>query len=82
MTQAVASKWQVLQAAGYAYSIDRMVYYNRTAKKAFSAEFVEDHTEADLQKCIDEDSGGTHWRFYFNSPPAGSVARELEIALG
>lgn len=82
MAQALTGKWQVLQAAGYAYNFDRMIYFNRRAKKAFSADFVEDHSEIELQTCIDEQSGGAQWRFYFNSPPPASVARELENALG
>lgn len=37
-------------------SFRREIYFNRAAKKAFSVEFVEDHTEAELQQCISEDT--------------------------
>jgi len=82
MVQAVDSKWQILQEAGYAYNFDRMVYLNKSARKVFSVEFVQDHSENELQSCISEESNGAEWRFYFNSPPAASVQRELENVLG
>ena len=82
MVQAVDSKWQILREAEYAYNFDRMVYFNRRTKKVFSVEFVEDHSENELQRCINEPSNGAEWRFYFNSPPAAAVQRELENVLG
>jgi hypothetical protein len=69
-------KSQILEGAGYVYSLDRLMYVNREAKKVFSEEFVEDHAEDELQKCIRENSGG-EWRFYFNMPPPESVKREI-----
>jgi hypothetical protein len=81
MAKTLASKGQILQDAGYAYNFDRMVYFNPTAKKVFSVEFVEDHTDSDLQKCIREETNGADWRFYFNSPPPEAVKRELENVL-
>lgn len=82
MVQAVDSKWQILQEAGYAYNFDRMVYLNKSARKVFSVEFVQDHSENELQRCISEESNGAEWRFYFNSPPPAAVQRELENVLG
>jgi hypothetical protein len=76
------SKDQILEDAGYAYSLDRMMYVNRRTKKVFSVQFVEDSSEDQLQKCIDEDSGGAEWRFYVNSPLPEGVKRELERLLG
>ncbi len=58
-----------------------MVYFNRTAKKVFSAEFVDDNDETELQKRIAEGPNGVDWRFYFNSPPPEGVKRELEHVL-
>ena len=82
MAQAVNSKWQILREAEYAYNFDRMVYVNRTTKKVFSYEYVEDHSEDELRRCINEPSNGAEWRFYFNSPPPPSVQRQLENVLG
>lgn len=76
-----ATKDQILEDAGYAYSFDRAVYVNRHAKKAFSIEFVEDHTDEQIKARIDE-YAGDGWRFYFNSDPSESVKGELERILG
>jgi len=78
----VDRKEQILQQAGYAYSFDRMIYFNRKSKKAFSVEFVEDHSEEELQRSISEEAKGEHWHFYFNSPPSEGVKSELESVLG
>jgi len=77
----VDPKSQILEEAGYVYSLDRMIYVNRKTRKVFSEEFVDDHSEDELQKCIDEKSSG-EWRFYFNGPPSESVQRELVSLLG
>ena len=77
-----AVKNRILERAGYRYNFDRAIYLNRRTKKAFSVEFVEDHSPVELQKCIDEESSGTEWRFFFNSPPSDAVKRELATALG
>jgi hypothetical protein len=82
MVQAIDSKWQILQGAEYTYDFRRMVYLNRRTKKVFSFEFVEDHSEDELRRCINEHSDGAEWRFYFNSPPSPAVQRELENVLG
>ncbi len=80
--ETVAIKSQILREAGYAYNFDRMVYFNPSTKKVFSVEFVEDHSEDQLQSCLSEQTNGAEWRFYFNSPPPGAVKRELENVLG
>jgi hypothetical protein len=76
------SKERLLREEGYTYNFDRKVYLNRKAKKIFSVEFIEDHDENDLRKCIDEGADGAGWRFYFNSPPPKGVQREIENVLG
>ena len=78
----VDRKEQILQQAGYGYSFDRMIYFNRKTKKAFSVEFVEDHSEEELQESLGEETEGGHWHFYFNSPPPEGVKSELESVLG
>ncbi|HET6675024.1 MAG TPA: hypothetical protein VFG71_06780 [Nitrospiraceae bacterium] len=77
------AKKRILEGAGYTYSFDRMIYFNRDAKKVFSIEFVEDHNEVELQRCINEDTeeGKREWHFYFTSPPSGAIRRELESVL-
>jgi hypothetical protein len=79
---ALASKGHILEKAGYAYGFDRMIYFNPMTRKVFSVEFVEDHSESELQRLICENTGGGEWRFYFNSPPSEAVKRELESVLG
>jgi hypothetical protein len=79
----VAGKQQILEDAGYAYSFDRAIYLNQKAGKAFSVEFVQDHSEDELQACIEEPAPPRgEWRFYFNSPPSDTVKRELAAVLG
>ena len=75
-------KQDLLRQAGYAYNFDRMLYFNRQAKKAFSVEFVDDNDETELERRIREDGDRREWHFYFNSPPSESVRRELERTLG
>jgi hypothetical protein len=55
---------------------------NRKTKKAFSVEFVQDHSEDQIRKYIREHTDGLEWRFYFNLPPSEAVKHELECALG
>lgn len=86
---AQATKDQILEDAGYTYSIERALYINRRLKKAFSIEFVEDHTDAQLLARINEhgnengdnQNGNDRWQFYFNAPPSESVKHELERVL-
>jgi hypothetical protein len=80
--QEVAMKKDILRQANYRYNFDRDLYYNRQAKKAFSIEFVDDNKEEMLDRCINENTNGNGWRFYFNSRPSEAVKRELESVLG
>ena len=77
------TKQHILDDAGFAYSIDRMAYFNRKSKKIFSVEFVEDHDDEVLERLIRDDTGGKEWKFYFNSgEPSEEVRREIEASLG
>ena len=79
----VANKRQILEDAGYAYSFDRLSYINRDARKVFSIEFVQDHSEAELLAGINAPAPPPgEWRFYFNSDPSEAVKRELSALLG
>ena len=75
-------KSNVLKDAGYSYNFDRMVYVNRAQRKAFSVEFLQDHSVDEIRIHIAEKTNGPQWHFYFNSEPPPAVARELEGALG
>jgi hypothetical protein len=70
-------KKQILEDAGYAYSFDRLSYINREARKVFSIEFVQDHSEAELKACINQPTSRGEWKFYFNSEPSEGVKREF-----
>jgi hypothetical protein len=78
---ATKTKQDLLDEAGYAYDFHHMIYFNRDAKKAFSAEFVQDHDGAELELRIREDTNGNGWHFYVNSPQSERVKSELERAL-
>jgi hypothetical protein len=77
----LAAKKRILDTAGYRYSFDRELYFNREVKKAFSVEFVEDKPEAELERRISEETLGTDWHFFFNNPPSDAIKRELANAL-
>ena len=72
---------KVLDDVGFSYNFDREVYVNRRTMKIFGVEFVEDHDEKTIERCVREDSTTGTWRLYFNSVPSASVRRELEAVL-
>jgi len=75
-------KKDILKNAQYWYDFDRDLFYNRTAKKAFSLEFVDDKPEEEILRRMHESTNGSGWTFYFNSGPSDGVKRELERVLG
>ena len=78
----LATKTRILEGAGYRYSFDREVYFNRQAKKAFSVEFVEDRSEDEIEQLIRDNAPSTNWRFFFVKSPSAAVERELANILG
>jgi hypothetical protein len=78
----LATKQHILDAAGYDYNFDRQVYFNRSAKKIFSVEFLEDRDAAEIEQSIREETDARRWRFYFNVDPPESVKRQIESVLG
>jgi hypothetical protein len=78
----LATKQYLLDSGGYSYNIDRQVYFNRSAKKIFSVDFLEDHEGPEIEQSINENTDGREWRFYFNATPPESVKREIASALG
>ena len=71
------SKEELLKQAGYRYNFDRMVYFNRAARKVFSVEAVEDNSEGWLSEKIAERNGAGEWLFYFNEAPSQAVIRDF-----
>ena len=67
----------ILKAAKYVYNFDRMAYYNRTAKKAFSVEWVDDHTEDELRRALAEPNDSGEWRLYAEPRPPQRVINEF-----
>ncbi len=53
MTKAT-TKEQLLKNSGYSYNFDRELYLNRKLKKAFSVEFIEDRSEEEIEKALQE----------------------------
>ena len=70
-------KMDILRAANYTYNFDRQLYFNRDAKKAFSFPFLDDHSEDEVLRSINEHTDDSEWKFYFNFPPSERVKREL-----
>ena len=74
-------KMDILRDANYAYNFDHELYFNRDVKKVFSFPFLDDHTEDEVLRSINERTDGSAWKFYFNFPPSERVKRELESTL-
>ena len=77
----LTEKEALLEKSGYRYHFDRMIYFNRTDRRAFSLEFVEDHSQEDIQKLL-EIPVTDDWVFYFNKPASDRVKRELAAVFG
>jgi hypothetical protein len=77
-----AAKEQILKDNGYSYSFDRELYVNRSLKKAFSVEFIEDNPEDEIERLARDKSPSPEWQFFFNSKPSAAVERELANLLG
>jgi hypothetical protein len=67
----------ILKSAGYVYNFDRMAYYNRAAKKAFTAEWVDDKDVNDLQRALTEPNDSEGWKVYSEPQPPQSVINEF-----
>ena len=77
----LSRKWELIDAAGYAFYWKHGLYVNRTLRKAFSWQFMDSHTAEEIDDCVQENSQEAEWRFYFNEPPDESVREQLEAAL-
>jgi len=76
------TKQHILDEAGFAYNFDRRVYFNRKSKKIFSVAYLEERSEEEIKRLIQDDSGDKEWKFYFIGEPAESVRRAVEASIG
>jgi hypothetical protein len=72
----LATKEQLLRNGGYRYKFQRGLYLNRELKKAFSIQFLDDHTPEEIEKAIQEPAIG-RWQFFFNGGISPENAMEL-----
>lgn len=76
--EAKMKKSDILSRANYRYNFDRDLWVNPETKKAFSLEFVDDHTPEEVLRGIEESTNHDAWTFYFNIRPSDGVRRLLE----
>ena len=74
-------KEPILKAAEYVYDFHRMAYYNRAARKAFSVEWVDDHSDQELRHALDEPNESGEWQVYVEPRPAQSVINQFIAAI-
>lgn len=74
-------KTHLLDTAGYVYNLDRMMYINREAKKAFSYEFVDDNPESEIESRMQEPRREEGWQIYTNLPMSEGTWKELQRVL-
>ncbi len=60
-------KEELLESSGYRYHFERMMYVNKTARRAFSVEFVDDKSQQDIQELIDDLPATNDWVFQLQS---------------
>jgi len=77
----LTEKTQILDAAGYRYNYDRMMYINRQAKKAFSVEYIDDNPESEISSRIHEPNDAADWHFYTSLPMSEGTRKELKKVL-
>lgn len=76
----LTEKEELLEKSGYRYHFDRMIYFNRSVRRAFSLEFVEDHSQQEIQTFLQSPAANA-WVFHFNQPLSDRIRQELAEAL-
>jgi hypothetical protein len=76
-SELTTEKESILKAARYVYNFDRMAYYNRTTKKAFAAEWIDDNDVKDLHRALAEPNDSDSWKVYAEPQPPQSVINEF-----
>jgi hypothetical protein len=77
----LTDKEMLLEGCGYRYHFDRMIYFNRDSRRAFSLEFVEEHSQLEIQTLLDVPATDS-WVFHFNQPLSDRIKQELAEAFG
>jgi len=77
VSEPTTDKEPILKSAGYVYNFDRMAYYNRATRKAFSVEWVDDNRVEDLRRALDEPNDSDGWKVYAKPQPPQSVINEF-----
>lgn len=67
----------ILKTARYVYNFDRMAYYNRATRKAFTVEWVDDKDADDLRHALAEPNDSDSWKVYAEPLPPQSVINEF-----
>jgi L-rhamnose mutarotase len=71
-----ASKEKILENNGFRYHFTRMIYFNKTTKKIFSFEKIDDHDEAWLELAIKEPNK-SEWEFYTTKPLPAQTIKDI-----
>ncbi len=77
----LATKQHILLAIGYRSDDEVEIYYNCSARKVFSVEFLDRHSESEIEQSAAKDIGACGWQLYFNLEPSETVKREIVRAL-
>jgi hypothetical protein len=72
----LTEKEELLESSGYRYHFDRMIYVNRSVRRAFSLEFIEEHSRWEIEQLLDT-AATNDWIFHFNKLPTDRVKRDL-----
>ncbi len=70
-------KKQILEKANYKYNFNKDIYYNKSHKKAFSLEAIEDNEPEWLSGNINAEQDHDDWEFYFNTAPSDRIKKEI-----
>ena len=74
----LTEKEELLESSGYQYHFDRMLYFNRTARRAFSLEFVEEHSQQEILQILHAPPA-EDWVFFFYLVLQGRCLRQEDM---
>ena len=69
-------KEELLENSGYRYHFERMIYISRADRRAFSLEFLETHSQQELQRLVEMSATGD-WVLHYNEPLTDAARRSL-----
>jgi hypothetical protein len=78
----LSKKKEILENANYRYHFSRDIYYNRSARKVFSLEAIEDNDWQWLSEKIKAAALSDQWQFYFNDEPSEKIKAGILRELG